>query len=161
MRGIHSRKPITWEEKENGCWECTSHAPNKKEYRYRKIRRKSLSSKKIYIHRLIYEECFGEIPDGMDVCHRCDNPSCINPEHLFLGTASDNTQDMLKKGRGNKARGSRNGMARLKESDVIEIFHYLKNGDSPSEIAKRYNVHNTTIGKIKAGVNWKWLKGVV
>ena len=49
--------------------------------------------------RFVWEECFGVIPDGLFVLHRCDNPPCVNPDHLFLGTPKDNTQDMVAKGR--------------------------------------------------------------
>ena len=59
-------------------------------------------------HRIIYEALVGEIPKGMFVCHSCDTPPCINPEHLFLGTAKDNTADMLIKGRGNWNMGKHN-----------------------------------------------------
>jgi hypothetical protein len=58
-----------------------------------------VSGKVRRVHRVIYEYLVCDVPENMDVCHSCDNPSCINPEHLFLGTVSDNMQDMLRKGR--------------------------------------------------------------
>jgi predicted XRE-type DNA-binding protein len=161
-RGIHARKPITWKIKENGCWECTSHVSTKSENGYHRMRRKYLNAGKIYIHRLIYEECFGEIPEGMDVCHKCDNTHCINPEHLFLGTHTDNMQDMLKKNRGNKAKGEHNSASKLKEKDVLQIIMLLQKGElSQAEIAKKYKVDKTTINKIKVGENWKHLRAVI
>lgn len=157
-RGIHSRKLIEWVEKENGCWECTSHAPSKSTNGYHRIKRNYLRASFTYIHRLIYEECFGEIPDDMDVCHKCDNTHCINPEHLFLGTVSNNMQDMMQKGRGNKQKGERVGTAKLKNDDVVNILNYLKQGMSRKDISKIYNVCKSTIEKIDMGINWAWLK---
>lgn len=57
------------------------------------------NGKDIKAHRMIWEECFGGIPPGMCICHKCDTPSCINPEHLFMGTRTDNRRDASKKGR--------------------------------------------------------------
>lgn len=74
--------------------------------------------KQVLAHRLIWQECFGPIPVGMFVLHRCDNRSCVNPEHLFLGSHQDNMTDMLKKGRSNSPRGEEKWCAKLTQADV-------------------------------------------
>lgn len=78
--------------KENGCWE-TDYDPSKT---YPSIK---VAGKHVFVHRIMYEHTHGPIPEGLFVLHRCDNPRCHNPEHLFLGTLADNVRDMMKKGR--------------------------------------------------------------
>jgi len=80
-------------EDENGCWPWIG---AKTHYGYGKIRK---NHKQIGAHRISYELHIGKIPKGMSVLHSCDNPGCVNPKHLFLGTQSDNLKDMFKKGR--------------------------------------------------------------
>lgn len=89
---------------------------------------------------------YGAIPTGKQVCHTCDNPSCVNPEHLFLGSAKDNTLDMLKKGR--------SGKTKL----VAEQVLLIREDPRPRRvIAKEFNVTLNMIQKIKSKRSWKHL----
>jgi hypothetical protein len=83
--------PIT---EEKGCWEWVG-ALNR---RYGRLHVPGKHHLQVYAHRLSWEIHFGPIPDGLDVCHKCDNPSCVKPEHLFIGTHLDNMQDASRKG---------------------------------------------------------------
>lgn len=105
-------------------------------------------------HRVSYEITNGPIPDGMFVCHSCDCPSCVNPKHLFLGTAQDNVDDKVAKGRwrGNPVRGEDASWSILTEAQAREI---LASTDTQAELARRYGVHQTTISDIKRGKHWK------
>lgn len=95
----------------------------------------------------------GEIPAGLSVLHRCDNPPCCNPAHLFLGTRADNVADMIAKGRDRRGRfpGEKCNFAKLKESDVVEIRKRL----APQKtLAAHYGVNVTTIQRIQYKQNW-------
>jgi hypothetical protein len=155
QRGLHARKLIKWEVNENGCWICTSHASDKSRGGYPRVSR---HKRMVSVGRYMYEQKYGEVQDHLDICHECDNPMCINPEHLFLGTKTDNMQDMMRKGRGNKQKGESIGTARLKNDEVINILKYLEQGMSRKDIANIYGVCKSTIDKIALGVNWSWLK---
>ena len=112
-----------------------------------------------YAHHVSWVLAYGDIPDGLWVLHKCDTPACIRPEHLFLGTQTDNMQDAAQKGRvkGGK-RGEGAGSNKLKEYEVLEIREMMKNGVPQNEIARRYSVSPTTILYIKCGRLWSWLK---
>lgn len=77
----------------------------------------------------------GPIPEGMFVCHRCDNRRCIRASHLFLGTAADNTADMIAKGRGVSPRGEQHGLARLTDAQIEEIRARAARGETRRAIA--------------------------
>lgn len=115
----------------------------------------SVGIKRTTAHRFSWQLHFGEIPKGMMVCHKCDNPPCVNPKHLFLGTDADNQRDKKLKGRA--ARGERNNKAKLTESDVREIRTLIEQGLSYREIARMFNVRHAAILTIKSGKNWSWL----
>lgn len=122
-------------------------------------------------HRLSYEIHKGPIPDGLDCLHKCDNPSCVNPEHLFIGTHRDNMVDAAKKKRfktgkdswasKNKHKikrrtGSNHHMSKLTESQVSEIrLLWDRGGITKTELGKRYGVSQVQAGKIVREVNWK------
>lgn len=110
-------------------------------------------------HRYAYYLYYGVIPKQM-VLHKCDNRKCCNPEHLFLGTAHDNTQDMIKKGRHKYTphRGSSNGMTKLSARDIPRIRKLLKNGETEISIADKFDVTRSAIGAIKHKRTWKHIK---
>lgn len=97
-------------------------------------------------HRYAWQLVNGEIPSGMCVRHKCDVPSCCNPDHLELGSHADNVADRVKRGRG--ARGSRVGTAKLSDQDVTEIRSLLCSGVTQVEVAKRYSIHKETVSRI-------------
>ena len=108
-------------------------------------------------HRYYYEKLIGLIPDGMQVCHHCDNPSCVNPEHLFLGTQKDNMNDCIAKGRHMPfvGKGECNPTAKLTWDDVGEIrtqYHY--SGISQKALGMIYRVARTDIGNIVRNESW-------
>jgi hypothetical protein len=106
-------------------------------------------------HRVAWELHNGSIPDGLLVCHRCDFRPCVNPEHLFIGTQSDNLNDMHAKGRNNTPRGSKHFKARLTEEDVIAIRRDTRR---LHEIGADYGVDKQYVHKIKKGFYWRHLR---
>lgn len=112
-----------------------------------------------YAHRISWLLTFGEIGDNC-ILHKCDNPSCVNPFHLFSGTQQDNIADMIAKGRmacGEKRsrKGSKHGMAKLTESDVLHIRELRKDGKYLKEIAKVFNVTETSVSNIVRRKSWR------
>ncbi len=107
-------------------------------------------------HRVAYELAHGPIPDGLHVLHRCDNPPCVNVEHLFLGTQADNNADMDAKGRRVSSHGERHRSAKLTEDLVREIRRrYSAGGISQPALAAEFGIDKAGICRLLNRKNWK------
>lgn len=119
------------------------------------------NSKQWSAHRLSFHLAFGGIPPKKWVLHKCDNPSCVNPNHLFVGTGKDNVHDCIKKGRWIVVRGQDRSFAVLTNEDVAKIrSSYIKYSKSHNiySFARIYNVSPTTIHAVLTGRSWSHLK---
>lgn len=109
-------------------------------------------------HRVAYELQCGPIPDGMDVCHHCDNASCVRGDHLFAGTHTENMHDMLAKGRGqaSRNRGAMNPQAKLTDDVVLHIRQWYASGRiSQRRLALEYGIRQQTVSEVVSGHLWK------
>lgn len=106
-----------------------------------------------YAHRFSWELHNGALPEGACVLHKCDVRMCVNPDHLFLGTRTDNQADAARKGR--MPRGARHWNAKLTSEDVVEIERMLRSGMSHAQIASHYDVCRQTVSSIKAKRLWR------
>lgn len=109
------------------------------------------SSRPTKAHRIAYRLFKGDIPRGLFVCHKCDVPSCVNPDHLFLGTPADNTSDRDQKKR--TAVGRRNGKSKLTDEIVISI-RALSKSFSERQIARLIGIHRSTVNAVLSGRTW-------
>jgi len=153
MRKLEER---FWEKvkKSKGCWIWTGSC-NMKGYGH--IGEGGIGGRTLAAHRVAYELTYGSIPTGRFVLHHCDNPSCVNPKHLFLGTQRDNVIDMTKKGHKRyKAHiGEDNGRAKLTWNKVRNIRKRYKAGENRMNLANEYGVHWSTINRIVKNKRWK------
>jgi len=108
-------------------------------------------------HRVSWHMHNGPVPEGMHVLHRCDNPPCVNPEHLFLGTRSDNMRDAVAKGRfrGDQPSGEKHPRARLTWDQVREMRALYAEGWTQKALSEKYGVVYTQVGNIVRGESWK------
>jgi len=135
--------------KESGCWEYTG----AKVDGYGQIILFSNGKKKnVRAHRLSWEIHYSDIPEGLVVCHKCDNRKCVNPEHLFLGTQADNSADMVAKGR--QAKGSKNNKAKVTEEDVKKIISLRDSGFTCKQVGEMFNLSKSQVSKIHNRQFW-------
>lgn len=134
---------------ESGCWEFGGGTDRKG---YGIIGVNGIAEK---AHRAAWESFYGKIPDGMHCLHRCDNPGCIRPSHLFLGTPLDNVIDCRDKGRLKWLSGSQNPAAKLTDDSVRSIRELRARGTKQRVIADLFGVSRATIGDILTGRGWK------
>ena len=134
-------------------WKASRH----KKTGYGKFSRGPKHAGWVEAHRMAYVLVFGQIPDGLQVLHRCDNRICCNPAHLFLGTAVDNINDKVSKGRHRWKThyGSAVGTAVLTEAQVRDIRQDFQSGVTRSVLARAHSVSWTQINKIVSGQYWR------
>lgn len=133
---------------ETGCWEWTA---SRNRLGYGRI---TVAGKVELAHRVSFQEFKAIDPNGMSVCHKCDNPCCINPDHLFLGTQLENMQDCALKGRRVYLRGENQSGAKLTRDSVEAIrCSPLSN----SALGRELGVSDVLISRIRNGKAWAWL----
>ncbi len=141
---------------DDGCWAWTG-AKNKHGYgTFETVRLRARAVK--YAHRVAWELTNGPIPPGMCACHHCDNPSCVRPGHLFLGSRADNLADMTAKGRRVAPpvrRGVANNNAKLTAGVVSEIRAAGERGARPADIAETFGICRSQVSHILARRVWK------
>lgn len=140
-------------EKTDTCWLWTGF---RNAQGYGKL---NVAGRKRGAHQVAYELTYGPIPKGLDICHHCDNPPCVRPDHLFAGTVSDNMNDAVAKGRkGGKPNlliaGERHGLAVLTDETVREIRRLFASGMMKKDIATRLNIGRHLVQSVVNGHTW-------
>lgn len=138
--------------KDTNCWEWTRGLTYKGYASY------WFSGEPITGHRFSYARTFGAIPANLQVLHKCDNRKCVNPDHLFLGTNYDNTQDRVKKNR--SCQGVKHKDAKLDEQIILLIREqYMSGNYSKRAIARGLGVSHTCVINVLNNKTWKHLNG--
>jgi hypothetical protein len=131
-----------------GCWQWTGTTASNG---YGIIRVKGKQQGAHRVSMMLYRSFDLESP--LFVCHHCDNPGCVNPDHLFIGTALDNQRDRIRKGRSSS--GERNGKAILTTDQVLLFRKLHQAGQSCADLSKRFGVHRQTMSKVLRRTRWK------
>ena len=115
-----------------------------------------INNKMKMAHRISWIIHFGNIPEGLEVCHKCDNPECVNPSHLFLGTHQDNMDDRNRKGRNKSLQGELNGASKLKNYQIPSIREKYSTGEySLRDLGREYGVGFEAIRRIVNHISFK------
>jgi hypothetical protein len=141
--------------KGDGCWEWTAAGSRG----YGVMGLGGQYGKRVLAHRFSWELHNGPIPDGLNVCHQCDNPPCVRPDHLFLGTHADNVRDLVSKGRNATVRayGEAGGSSKLTNDQVMDIRRQRAAGVRSRVLADRYGISRTNVRLIVIGKSWSHL----
>lgn len=137
--------------RKGGCWEWNGNRPDGLYGHF------SAGGRTVKAHRWIYEKVTGPIPEGLLIRHKCDNPSCVNPDHLEVGTNADNVSDMHKRGRAPNRQGVLHPLVKLKPEDVLEIRKLRACGVPETAVAKQFQIGRGQVGKIARRENWRHL----
>lgn len=157
FEGVRERLLSRVEVDRHGCWNWTG-SKNTAGYGNISIGSRTDGSRRTAkAHRISFHSFNGIDPSGFDVCHKCDNPSCINPNHLFLGTEKDNVADMDAKGRRGYVLPEHNHATKLTRGQVIEAIQLRREGASYYSIAKKYGVYRETMRQAIIGKTWRCL----
>ena len=140
----------------SGCWEWQGRR-QRQGYGTVDLRKHSWPERVVMVHRLVYSICVEAIPDGLDVLHRCDNPPCCRPDHLFLGSNLDNVADKVAKGRHRSPSGEAHGMARMTAELVMSVRRRAAAGESYASIARDIGFSATQVSDVARGKVWQHL----
>jgi predicted XRE-type DNA-binding protein len=136
------------------CWEWRGARSRDGYGRLRKPGQKKAEQRELYAHVIAWQIANDPIPQGMCVLHKCDNPPCCNPAHLFLGTRTDNNLDKKLKGRINDRHGANNSNVKITEDDVTEIRKLVALGMSQIDVGAQFGIKQPQVSRIIRGVSW-------
>lgn len=157
MRKQQACRPLVdrfWEkvDKGEGCWEWTANCLKKKDgtKRYGLLGAGRRGEGMLYAHRVSWELHNGAIPQGLMVLHRCDNPLCVRPDHLFLGDQTDNMQDMIRKGRGGRTgpKAGTGAKSTLTKRQIVSMRREGEAGVGMGTLSDKYGVCVSTVRNI-------------